>query len=234
MTIHHLYLPSIYSHIYKSADITNPQSNGLWIYYRCNKFSALYIYYRLEIFWNSTGRTILETRAFCLKPRWNSSTSAMIFCRSLVSSFVIRYHKCLSCYEKLIAIRAILLKKQSTTPGKLGVSFRDLAAIIRSLEWPELCRLWSPREFETTGIVSEHSSGTDEEQRNDRAPLSRSRDEIATGRGYALKKRESAFLLLLSSSVVTDHRRKRTKLRNARHSVAGRNKSRWKKMRGWR
>ncbi|XP_014479533.1 PREDICTED: katanin p80 WD40 repeat-containing subunit B1 isoform X3 [Dinoponera quadriceps] len=45
-----------------------------------------------------------------------------------------RYHKCLSCYEKLIAIRAILLKKQSTTPGKLGASFRDLAVLIRGLE----------------------------------------------------------------------------------------------------
>lgn len=46
-----------------------------------------------------------------------------------------RYHKCLSCYEKLSAIRAILLKKQST-PGKLGASFRELAVLIRSLEWP--------------------------------------------------------------------------------------------------
>ncbi|XP_011869787.1 PREDICTED: katanin p80 WD40 repeat-containing subunit B1 isoform X1 [Vollenhovia emeryi] len=44
-----------------------------------------------------------------------------------------RYHKCLSCYEKLTAIRAILLKKQST-PGKLGASFRELAVLIRSLE----------------------------------------------------------------------------------------------------
>ncbi|KAL0126718.1 hypothetical protein PUN28_005228 [Cardiocondyla obscurior] len=44
-----------------------------------------------------------------------------------------RYHKCLSCYEKLSAIRAILLKKQST-PGKLGASFRELAVLIRSLE----------------------------------------------------------------------------------------------------
>lgn len=44
-----------------------------------------------------------------------------------------RYHKCLSCYEKLTAIRAVLLKKQST-PGKLGASFRELAVLIRSLE----------------------------------------------------------------------------------------------------
>ncbi|KYM94142.1 Katanin p80 WD40-containing subunit B1, partial [Cyphomyrmex costatus] len=44
-----------------------------------------------------------------------------------------RYHKCLSCHEKLLAIRAILLKKQST-PGKLGASFRELAVLIRSLE----------------------------------------------------------------------------------------------------
>ncbi|XP_011642814.1 katanin p80 WD40 repeat-containing subunit B1 [Pogonomyrmex barbatus] len=44
-----------------------------------------------------------------------------------------RYHKCLSCYEKLSAIRAILLKKQSTS-GKLGASFRELAVLIRSLE----------------------------------------------------------------------------------------------------
>ncbi|XP_024883809.1 katanin p80 WD40 repeat-containing subunit B1-like isoform X1 [Temnothorax curvispinosus] len=44
-----------------------------------------------------------------------------------------RYHKCLSCYEKLSAIRAVLLKKQST-PGKLGASFRELAVLIRSLE----------------------------------------------------------------------------------------------------
>ncbi|EFN71960.1 Katanin p80 WD40-containing subunit B1 [Camponotus floridanus] len=43
-----------------------------------------------------------------------------------------RYHKCLSCYEKLSAIRAILLKKQST--GKLGASFRELAVLIRNLE----------------------------------------------------------------------------------------------------
>nr|XP_012148526.1 PREDICTED: katanin p80 WD40 repeat-containing subunit B1 isoform X4 [Megachile rotundata] len=44
-----------------------------------------------------------------------------------------RYHKCLSCYEKLCTIRSILLKKQSTT-GKLGASFRELAVLIRSLE----------------------------------------------------------------------------------------------------
>ncbi|XP_012235415.1 katanin p80 WD40 repeat-containing subunit B1-like isoform X2 [Linepithema humile] len=44
-----------------------------------------------------------------------------------------RYHKCLSCYEKLTAIRAILLKKQSA-PGKLGATFRELAVLIRSLE----------------------------------------------------------------------------------------------------
>lgn len=50
-----------------------------------------------------------------------------------------RYHKCLSCYEKLSAIRAILLKKQST--GKLGASFRELAVLIRNLEWPKLRRL---------------------------------------------------------------------------------------------
>lgn len=54
---------------------------------------------------------------------------------SRFSSFLSRYHKCLSCYEKLSAIRAILLKKQST-PGKLGASFRELAVLIRSLEWP--------------------------------------------------------------------------------------------------
>lgn len=51
-----------------------------------------------------------------------------------------RYHKCLSCYEKLSAIRAILLKKQSTS-GKLGASFRELAVLIRNLEWPMLRRL---------------------------------------------------------------------------------------------
>lgn len=45
-----------------------------------------------------------------------------------------RYHKCLSCYEKLSAIRAVLLKKQSTTPGKLSASFRELAVLIRNLE----------------------------------------------------------------------------------------------------
>lgn len=44
-----------------------------------------------------------------------------------------RYHKCLACYEKLTTIRSILAKKQST-PGKLGVSFRELAVLIRSLE----------------------------------------------------------------------------------------------------
>ncbi|KMQ92602.1 katanin p80 wd40-containing subunit b1 [Lasius niger] len=44
-----------------------------------------------------------------------------------------RYHKCLSCYEKLSAIRAILLKKQPTS-GKLGASFRELAVLIRNLE----------------------------------------------------------------------------------------------------
>lgn len=46
-----------------------------------------------------------------------------------------RYHKCLSCYEKLSAIRAILMKK--STSGKLGASFRELAVLIRSLEWPK-------------------------------------------------------------------------------------------------
>ncbi|XP_011330395.1 katanin p80 WD40 repeat-containing subunit B1 isoform X2 [Ooceraea biroi] len=46
-----------------------------------------------------------------------------------------RYHKCLSCYEKLSAIRPVLLKKQSSnTSGKLGASFRELAVLIRSLE----------------------------------------------------------------------------------------------------
>ncbi|XP_076242540.1 katanin p80 isoform X2 [Calliopsis andreniformis] len=44
-----------------------------------------------------------------------------------------RYHKCLSCYEKLSTIRSILLKKQAM-PGKLGVSFRELTVLIRSLE----------------------------------------------------------------------------------------------------
>lgn len=71
-----------------------------------------------------------------------------IFFPSLVLSSLIenrfslcysRYHKCLSCYEKLSAIRAILLKKQST--GKLGATFRELAVLIRNLEWPKLRRL---------------------------------------------------------------------------------------------
>ncbi|XP_078046137.1 katanin p80 isoform X3 [Augochlora pura] len=44
-----------------------------------------------------------------------------------------RYHKCLSCYEKLQTIRGVLLKKQST-PGKLGATFRELAVLMRSLE----------------------------------------------------------------------------------------------------
>ncbi|XP_076671457.1 katanin p80 isoform X5 [Andrena cerasifolii] len=44
-----------------------------------------------------------------------------------------RYHKCLSCYEKLSTIRGILLKRQAT-PGKMGASFRELAVLIRSLE----------------------------------------------------------------------------------------------------
>lgn len=57
----------------------------------------------------------------------------------VIIPFVCRYHKCLSCYEKLTAIREILLKKQSTTPGKLGTSFRDLAVLIRNLEWQKLC-----------------------------------------------------------------------------------------------
>ncbi|XP_017878583.1 katanin p80 WD40 repeat-containing subunit B1-like isoform X1 [Ceratina calcarata] len=44
-----------------------------------------------------------------------------------------RYHKCLSCYEKLSTIRGILLKKQ-TMPGKLGAGFRELAVLMRSIE----------------------------------------------------------------------------------------------------
>ncbi|XP_076765599.1 katanin p80 isoform X2 [Xylocopa sonorina] len=44
-----------------------------------------------------------------------------------------RHQKCLSCYEKLSTIRSILLKKQST-PGKLGVVFRELVVLIRSVE----------------------------------------------------------------------------------------------------
>ncbi|XP_053981414.1 katanin p80 WD40 repeat-containing subunit B1 isoform X2 [Hylaeus anthracinus] len=44
-----------------------------------------------------------------------------------------RYHKCLSCYEKLSAIRGILLKKQSM-PGKLGPLFRECSVLVRSLE----------------------------------------------------------------------------------------------------
>ncbi|OAD54327.1 Katanin p80 WD40-containing subunit B1 [Eufriesea mexicana] len=44
-----------------------------------------------------------------------------------------RYHKCLSCFEKLSTIRGILLKKQSM-PGKLGAVFRELTALIRSIE----------------------------------------------------------------------------------------------------
>ncbi|XP_066593798.1 katanin p80 WD40 repeat-containing subunit B1 isoform X2 [Prorops nasuta] len=44
-----------------------------------------------------------------------------------------RYHKCLSCYEKLSTIREILRKKQSTT-GKMGASFRQLSILIRNLE----------------------------------------------------------------------------------------------------
>lgn len=51
-----------------------------------------------------------------------------------------RYHKCLSCYEKLSTIRGVLLKKQ-TTPGKLGALFREMVVLIRSLEWPRLRHL---------------------------------------------------------------------------------------------
>ncbi|XP_012274168.1 katanin p80 WD40 repeat-containing subunit B1 isoform X2 [Orussus abietinus] len=44
-----------------------------------------------------------------------------------------RYHKCLSCYEKLGAIRELLAKKQSAS-GKLGASYRELYGLIRTLE----------------------------------------------------------------------------------------------------
>ncbi|XP_015592392.1 katanin p80 WD40 repeat-containing subunit B1 isoform X2 [Cephus cinctus] len=44
-----------------------------------------------------------------------------------------RYHKCLSCYEKLGTIRTLLLKKQSS-PGKLGAGFRELGVLIRTLD----------------------------------------------------------------------------------------------------
>uniref|UniRef100_A0ABD2WVF6 Katanin p80 WD40 repeat-containing subunit B1 n=1 Tax=Trichogramma kaykai TaxID=54128 RepID=A0ABD2WVF6_9HYME len=44
-----------------------------------------------------------------------------------------RYHKCVTCYDKLLQVRDILLKKQSM-PGKLGGSFRELCTLIRTLE----------------------------------------------------------------------------------------------------
>ncbi|XP_058803027.1 katanin p80 WD40 repeat-containing subunit B1 isoform X2 [Phymastichus coffea] len=44
-----------------------------------------------------------------------------------------RYHKCIACYEKLVLVRSILLKKQ-TMPGKIGATFRELGALIRTLE----------------------------------------------------------------------------------------------------
>lgn len=123
---------------------------------------------------SGVAQIVLETRALRSKPRLKHGLTPASGSRNLLSKlgffwFVIRYHKCLSCYEKLIAIRAILLKKQSTTPGKLGASFRDLAVLIRGLEWLERCRLWGPREFETTDI---DSPGTGAKQRQDRATIS--------------------------------------------------------------
>lgn len=44
-----------------------------------------------------------------------------------------RYHKCISCYEKLVHVRSILLKKQ-TMSGKLGATFRELGGLIRTLD----------------------------------------------------------------------------------------------------
>lgn len=44
-----------------------------------------------------------------------------------------RYHKCLSCYEKLMSIKSLLVKKQSM-PGKLGASFRELCTVINNLD----------------------------------------------------------------------------------------------------
>uniref|UniRef100_A0A0C9QVJ2 Katanin p80 WD40 repeat-containing subunit B1 n=1 Tax=Fopius arisanus TaxID=64838 RepID=A0A0C9QVJ2_9HYME len=43
-----------------------------------------------------------------------------------------RYHKCLSCYERLEALRPIIQKKQSST-GQMGASFRELNVLMNTL-----------------------------------------------------------------------------------------------------
>ncbi|XP_011501573.1 PREDICTED: katanin p80 WD40 repeat-containing subunit B1 [Ceratosolen solmsi marchali] len=44
-----------------------------------------------------------------------------------------RYHKCISCYEKLVQVRSVVLKKQ-TMSGKLGATFRELGGLIRTID----------------------------------------------------------------------------------------------------
>ncbi|XP_043471346.1 katanin p80 WD40 repeat-containing subunit B1 isoform X1 [Leptopilina heterotoma] len=44
-----------------------------------------------------------------------------------------RYHKCHSCYEKLMTIRSVILKKIAL-PGKLGASFRELDELMKTIE----------------------------------------------------------------------------------------------------
>ncbi|XP_043285326.1 katanin p80 WD40 repeat-containing subunit B1 isoform X2 [Venturia canescens] len=44
-----------------------------------------------------------------------------------------RYHKCFSCYDKLVSMRSLVQKKQSI-PGKLGASFRELTILMGTLE----------------------------------------------------------------------------------------------------
>ncbi|XP_034941846.1 katanin p80 WD40 repeat-containing subunit B1 isoform X2 [Chelonus insularis] len=43
-----------------------------------------------------------------------------------------RYHKCLSCYEKLEAIRPLILRKQSSS-GQIGSTFREINVLMNTL-----------------------------------------------------------------------------------------------------
>ncbi|RWS16114.1 katanin P80 subunit-like protein [Dinothrombium tinctorium] len=44
-----------------------------------------------------------------------------------------RYHKCMSCYNQLLSVRAFILKRQ-TLQGKLGRTFRELSILMQNLE----------------------------------------------------------------------------------------------------
>lgn len=81
----------------------------------------------------SVGCTALRLILRNFSPVIKSNVQAPLHTIGVDVSREERYHKCVSCYEKLMFVRSCIMKKQDM-PGKMGSTFRELGALMQALE----------------------------------------------------------------------------------------------------